>query len=229
MISALMLIWPLPAISGNSVTLDIWIRAFIPKTESGQPGYIQIVHGPNGESWTAIPSPSPLDPDICYLTDQRDFSTDASVTSRIWSHAKLTFDLPGSLSLSTNSHGTGTTHAVKCSTGATICKDQAPTTGMNWTNMVGFEHLAVLDIDAKSSNPCITPHFVAPNIEYTCRFLIDWATSEVKFDGTIRKFPSYEAYISFNSGPTHILFREEPIGTVLNLISSRDVHASVKW
>jgi hypothetical protein len=201
--------------------LDIWIRAFIPDAISDEPGYIRTIHGPQGQNWTAIPSPSPLDSDICYLTDQRGFSTDPGVTSRMWSHATLS-------PTASQTHDTGQTHAVKCKTGADVCVDKAKATGMSFSFDSVINNV-LIDINAAASNPCITPNWVAPNIEYKGRFQINLATGDIKFDGSVRKFPAYEAYVILSGKPPVIVFRQDAVGTVLNLAFSRDVHASAKF
>lgn len=70
---------------------------------------------------------------------------------------------------------------------------------------------------------------VAPNIEYKGKFQINLATGDIKCEGSVRKFPAYEAYIIVAGKPPVVVFRQEAIGTVLNLAFSRDVHASAKF
>src|SRR5215475_9492140 len=87
--------------------IDLELRAFIP---SEAPNALTV--NVNGKPQTAIKSP--FEPTICYLTDQRTFSSEMHKSSRIASSARVV--LSSSPLLQSVTHTPGPTHAVKCDT-----------------------------------------------------------------------------------------------------------------
>ncbi|MBR1156941.1 hypothetical protein [Bradyrhizobium sp. JYMT SZCCT0428] len=211
--------------SSRAETLDLIIRAFIPSKHATDPNYIFNI-SENGRSVSVLKSPSPFDFVICYLTDQRGFSTDRDASSRITSKASISlFEGPARLTAGTGE--TGTTHAVKCSNGVAVCTDKAGIDNLKWGPLSEPGSAVRLLIDGAGANPCIALAAVVPSIQYKGEFRIDTSAGKLTFDGHVSQFPSIEAFVIYDKGQPLVLFQEPAIGTAMNIGSMRPIKKEV--
>ncbi len=180
----------------------------------------------SGQNVSVLKSPSPFDNDICYLTDQRNYSSDPNASARITSKATLSlFD--GAAKLVSSSGETGITSAVTCSTGAQFCTDKAGTENLKWGQLSEVGSTITLSIDAAGANPCIVPGFVVPSIRYKGQFRVDTSTGKLAFEGDVSQFPSIEAFVVYQKGTPMVLFQEPAIGTVKNIGDTRHLKKEI--
>lgn len=196
-------------------TITIAIRAFIPNSIPSNPGYISTITSAAGETITVIKSPNPLE-DICYLTDQRTFTTDRNASARVSSMVSISLS-ESPPRIITSSGETGVTHAVKCSNGQQYCTDQASAANVTWGTISVSGSVVSIPVDASASNPCIWPSVVVPNIRYKGQFKLDLNSGKLFFQGEASQFPSIEAYVSYDDAPAVPIFQEAAQGSVMNI------------
>jgi hypothetical protein len=160
------------------------------------------------------------------LTDQRTYSFDPGVSSRIASRATISlFDGPAKI---VSARGdSGTTNAIKCTTGAQFCTDKAGIENLKWGQLSEAGSVVNLSIDAAGANPCIVPGIVVPSIRYTGQFRIDASTGKLAFEGDVSQFPAIESFVIYEKGAPIALFQEPPNGTVMNIGSMRHVKKEI--
>jgi hypothetical protein len=205
---------------------EISIRAFIPNSIQNNTGYVVSIPKQGGGMQFAIPSPSPLDSDICYLTDQREFSELPNQSSRLTATANIDFSTKGA-SVSSTANATGTTQAVKCSSGQPVCTAVAPTNLLRFLPPVDEPKLLIIPFDLAASNPCITPNFVAPNIKIRGRLIIGKYSGVVIIEGDASQFPSVEAMVQFRNQSLSLM-RGKASGTVFDIATNRPITGTLQ-
>jgi hypothetical protein len=204
-----------PSIALCDDVVDLELRAFIP---SDAPNALTV--NVNGRPQTAIKSPFELT--MCYLTDQRAFSSELNKSSRIASSARVM--LSSSPSLQSVKHAPGPTHAVKCDTGASYCTDTATMTDTIFGPMSVSGDTIEIPVAAAGANPCIWP--AAPSIKYNGKFKVELGSGRVSFVGDVSSYPAIEAVAGYN-GIYKPIFQEKPVGSALtHIIISRSINKS---
>lgn len=182
----------------SAETITIWVKSFIPSS-----GPSAIVAVPNHPGQTMLDG----GPVGCFLTDQRGFSNDLSKSARMTSMISFDLTVAGATNVS-QSHSTGTTHKVNCSSGSTegLCSKTAPTSDMRFHNIQfdkpnGFFSFT---LESRASNPCVS---LSPNIHYKVLFSFNVKNKIWGFTALTGQFPSFEGYMTVNSGPVIMLFQ----------------------
>jgi hypothetical protein len=206
-------------------TLNVSVRAFIPNAVSDNPGYVKIIKDASGKQVAVIASPNPLE-NVCYLTDQRTFSTDENASARVAMVAAFNVLGSGGASLITDLSDTGTTHAISCDTGSAYCTDKASKTELKWDAPIVTGLVTKFPFSARAANPCIKPDGLAPKIFMNGAVTLNSATGDVSISGSGSKFPSLEAFVTFEANKPASLITLEATGSVLNIPFSRELKGS---
>jgi hypothetical protein len=196
--------------------IHIWVKAFIPNSHPGNPGYVKPVPAQPGR-WV-ISAPVGSD---CYMTDNRTFSGDPNASARMTTEFTFTVD---NGSATTGPAGpkpifaTGPTHDVNCATGADLLQPRtAATADMHMGHAAFADGIGQVVIDCRAGNPFFvflpgTPISFpyAPDIRYGGTFTYDTAKETLRFQGSTGVFPAFEAYAQLNDGAVQTLFRLDP-------------------
>lgn len=200
--------------------IHIYIRAFIPREHTGNPGYVRPV--PAEPGLFVIPEPTFILPTIppkcistggadCFLTDNRLFSDDVSASSRAGTEFVLV--ISGNNVTVEKADGrdiqrTGPTHKVICQTAADIVPPKsASTSSMHIGTPASAGGIVQIVVDGRANNPLVTP---SPDIKYSGTFTFDTRTNTLRFQGSTGVFPAYEAYAQLNGGPIVPVFQNTP-------------------
>jgi hypothetical protein len=206
--------------------VHIYVRAFIPKVHSGNPGYVRPV--PTNPALFVIPNLAvnanvcnPTVTSSCFSTDNRLFSNDPQASARAVSEIVLVIS-GGTVTVQPEGgrevHRTGATHKVDCQTGVDIVPSQtAATSNMHFGTPAIADGIVQIVVDGRASNPLVTP---SPDIQYGGTFTFNMLTKTLRFLGSTKVFPAYEAYAQLNDGPIVTLFQNSPAAntTVCDLI-----------
>lgn len=206
--------------------VHIFIRAFIPKVHTGNPTYVRPV--PSNPNLFVIPNLAvnahvcnPTVTSSCFSTDNRMFSNDPQASSRVVS--EIVMVISGSTVTVEQAdgramHRAGATHNVNCQTGADIVPSQtASTSNMHFGTPVIADGIVQIVVDGRASNPLVVP---SPDVQYGGTFTFNIADKTLRFAGSTKVFPAYEAYAQLNDGPIVTVFQSppEPNTTVCDLI-----------
>ena len=211
----------------NQERVQIWIKAFIPKSHPTNPNYVKPV--PNRAGQFMIPPPVPIaipglgEPNVCYLTDARAFSTNPQAPARLTTEFEILINGSSATIAKVNGrniHRADETEKVFCSTGASVARGTAsvivPGTGEAFG--IGGPHIAGNQIQVifqgAAKNPIVPviAGIATPTIDYDVDIIYDKAAKKITFRATHGIFPAFEAYASRNGGPTKTLFRVMPEG-----------------
>lgn len=185
--------------------VHVWVKAFIPRDHPGNPGYIFAVPGHPGQFILHEPAGA-----YCAATDSRSFSNDPAASARLTTEFVLTVN--GQVVIGPSGPRpmfvTGLSHRVDCTTGADVMPPQrAPTSGMHVGQPAFAEGVAQVVFDGRASYPFIP---LAPEIQYGGTVTFNVASRALRFQGSTKMFPAYEAYAQLNDGPIAALFRLPP-------------------
>jgi hypothetical protein len=228
-------------------TVTVWINAFIPKDV---PGYTQLITKGANIWKTAVPLPTlarlnPLntfkDWSVGYLTDQRTFSTDPTLSVRMQSLAVIQLS-PAATVITTSHTSTGTTQINMDSGDSTGFRKadmtrciwgtltQAPVSGFSPFPTPQFPRAPVqvftpgvltLTIKGAANDPLVS---ASADIDYVGTFtfkLDDSGGLAVEFDGEIDAFPAFECYAQCDNTTKTLFTAPPPTGnTVVNLLGS---------
>lgn len=192
--------------SGDSTKVHIYVRAFLPREHSGNPGY--IIRIPNKPNMFVIPSPIK---DGCFLTDNRLFSNGPDESSRVTTEFMLVTS-EGSVQVQ-EAQGrerfrTGWSHKVDCKTGDDLVpQKKASTSNMSIGAPARADGIVQVVIDGRANNPFVSG---SPDINYGGTFTFNTAKQTLRFQGSTGVFPAYEAYAQVNDGPIITLFQNIP-------------------
>jgi len=120
---------------------------------------------------------------------------------------------------------TGPTHKVNCQTGMDLVPSQSAATSNMHIGAPAFaDGIVQVVVDGRANNPLITP---SPDIQYGGTFTFDTKKKTLRFQGSSKAFPAYEAYAQLNGGAIVTLFQNspDPNTTVCDLI---DLGSGVK-
>jgi hypothetical protein len=220
--------------------LRVWINSFIPNRVAGavtlsagpHRGKVAIPLGLLGlaGNWNKTLQTG-------YLTDQRDFSTDAGQSVRMQSLAELSVESALRGLPIVERHRTSGTVEVNLVTGVQTNTGSANLdAGRNTrfdVTIVPFPIVKLgLQVRGKASDPCL---LIAANIDYTGTFEIYFRPDgalHVGFQGKVDAFPAFEAYAEFNGQIKELFtYRPSPAATVADLVgyASESVAGAVSF
>ena len=207
--------------------VHIYLRAFIPKDHPANPGYVRPV--PTKPNLFVIPNPhfsltslqtwlcTPSVPgdDTCFSSDNRDFSSDLNVTSRALTEFVLVISgssVTVEKAAGREFHRTDMTHKVSCQTGADLVPPKAgSTSNMHFGTPAMADGIIQIVVDGRAANPLApVPEAVSPDVQYGGTFTYDTQKNTLRFQGSTKIFPAYEAYAQLNDGPIVTLFTISP-------------------
>jgi len=207
---------------GQSNSVEIWIRAFIPNPQNagGGAGYVKSL--PDGNSYVQVRNAE--DPLInwCWHTDNRGFSNNPAATSRLETKFTLTLNQDGTgiVMPEKNPSTAGITSSINCETGSII----AQKVGSMDRDALGAAAAASGTVQVlgqtTSTNllqPVIgnIPHVEkkGPSIDYS--YDIQWTprTSTLKAAVTVGSFPAFEMYARQPNGKWNTIINQLPTGT----------------
>lgn len=199
---------------GQSNSVEIWIRAFIPNPQNSGAGVGYIFQNLNGESTVSLHNFDQSLPNICFATDQRGFSDNNATTSRLETKFIITLnsDGTGKITPSQGRTTSGLTKKVDCSTGSIIEQKM----GSIDDDIIGTPAVAdgIVQIigQVKGTNLLTPLNAAGPSINYN--FDIQWkpSTSTLIAALTISSFPAYEMYARQPGGKWTTIFQQLPIG-----------------
>lgn len=205
----LLAFWGTPVQAQDRV--HIWLKAFLPATHSGNPGYITSVPG----NRSVLPDPLPGS-SACFATDHRGFSPDPGASAR----GTVEFDMvvaSNNVTIAPSGPAAimriGPTHKVDCNTGSDL---EPPRTAsvehMNMGAPAFADGVAQVVIDGRIGNPFVPvgSAFHIPDINWGGTFTFDVRNRHLRFQGSTGIFPAFEAYAQLNGGPVQTLFRHDP-------------------
>jgi hypothetical protein len=199
---------------GQSNSVEIWIRAFIPNPQNagGGAGYIKQL--PTGESAVTLHNFDQSLPNICFATDQRGFSDNAGTSSRLETKFTITLNSDGTGKVTPSQGRTtaGMTKKLDCQTGSVLDQKMgsvdndiigAPSTADGTVQVIG---------QIKGTNVLTPLGAAGPSINYD--FDIQWkpSTSTLISTITISSFPAYEMYARQPGGKWTTILQQQPIG-----------------
>lgn len=228
-------------LSAQSNSIEIWIRSFIPDVAHAGAASRTIINNPGGTGSIVqvvpkeIPIIGPLisavipsscfDPDkdrICFVTDNRGFSSDASTTARTDTKFTITFNAEETAATVTPISGrttTGITKRLNCTSGVII--EQKP--GKIDRDALGTPAVAgdVVQVIGQLTAtdqlvPC-APSFITPSAD--CSFDLQWsrASTELTVDFTFGVFPAFEIYARQPGNAWVPIFQQLPLGEAWQL------------
>lgn len=182
-----------PAPVVDDVTVDFYIKAFIPLNVDG----VTKAY-PKDRSKTMIGG-VPVIGD-CFLTDQRSFSPDSGASARMFSQA-LVHVSPAGSSWS-EQHHCGETVEVDCEDGDVEGRKTQNNDDMDFEERERSASRLVLGFKAARNNPLVT---LSPDIDLEGTLTVDRVNKFVEFVGKVDDFPAFEAYVKINGGAPRII------------------------
>jgi hypothetical protein len=208
--------------------LEIAIRAFIPQENTAS------VAIPNQGELTMVRSQPPATLS-CFATDQRCFSSDTAATSRLASLIMLQLSKAVTIRSQTYREDPPS-KALDCNTGAIVeptkLSDdhnrsyQAPEFTLASPAVSGVATLHYAASGLKDPNLQW-----APPLKIDGTFTIDTVHKTIRFQGSITKYPAYEAYFRYAGGPWRTLFQKAPADemTGLNMADAIAIDQKVSY
>lgn len=189
----------------------VWINAFIPRTLQSSNMYGRTFrNGPDGRTFVLGPDPQRR---AGYLTDQREFSTDANASSRFHAEAIIDVARNGAPRLASQQSWCNATVAIGTLSGNVLCEKSAGNENLRFIVADESSSGVALELSAAAANPCV--EFLgfdpAPHIKADLLIKVDSRTRRVQISGKVTQFPAFEAYASVNDGPVQALFRKMPV------------------
>lgn len=213
---------PPPTIYGEEVDLDsdilmIWVNAFIP---GSAPFSATVPTGPYAGQ-KMIPGPFALSPwpfsmlpgSDCFMTDNREFSNLRRASSRM--HSLAVFDLSSSPIRWDHHHRCDLSVEVDCEQGDEEGRAYANRDSMKYLD---FQEKAaknfVVKLDAHAFDPLFGPpaSLFVPyiDIELTFKWFND--SKVLMWEGTVDRYPAFEAYAQLRRAKPTPLFKLQPPG-----------------
>lgn len=228
------------SIFGQSNSIEIWIRSFIPNVahagaasnnifnnSSGSGSFVQIIPKDLpivGPIISAIAPSSCFDPDkdrICFITDNRGFSSDPNTTARTDTKFTITFNTTGTATISpTNGRTTtGVTKRLNCTNGVIIEQKAgkidrdalgAPAVSGDIVQVIG-------QVSATDQLVPCAPTLFTPSAD--CSFDLIWnrSTTELTVNFTFGVFPAFEIYARQPGNDWVSVFQQLPTGEAWQL------------
>jgi hypothetical protein len=218
-LACILMVASVSPVSGQSVRVHLWVKAFIPKTHPTNPGYVRPVPGAT-DKWM-IQGPTALDQ--CFFTDHREFSSDRSASARVTTEFFLVINgNTASIEAAVPAphiHTAGISTKVNCSTGSVIGQkpglfsklhsigSTAPEDSIGKPAVAGTQVQVIFGV--ATANP-FAPPGISPAIDYSVDYTYDTNSKKLTFAANVGAFPAYEAYAQLGNGPVVTVFRAPP-------------------
>lgn len=204
---------PIANASAQDRYVDVWIRVFIPKALSSPPG--AVLKTDNGLYVISAPALGGFG-GTCFTTDQREFSPDIGVSSRVVVNLRISVqgrniklgqigDFPQVV--------IGETHNVDCKSGKDLkAPMKADARDTTISDVVAGEFYRNFSVRISAGDPFYTLFGVgiAPKIDSEILFSYDVSTRKLKVSGTYQVFPSFEIYYKKKGGQVKKILAESP-------------------
>jgi hypothetical protein len=226
--------------SAQSNSIEIWIRSFIPDGVHSGAATHTILSNPNGSGTmvqvvpkdipyvgriiSAITPSSCFSPDsdrLCFVTDNRGFSSDPASTARTDTKFTITFSPQGTAFVSpvAGRTVTGITKRLNCSSGTTI-EEKAGKIDRDviGTPIASGDTVQVIgQITATDQLVPCAPTLLTPSAD--CSFDLKWnrLTTELSVDFTYGVFPAFEIYARQPGNDWVSVFQQLPSGEAWQL------------
>ena len=203
--------------------VHIWLKAFIPKNVSSNPGYIRPVPDRPGQFML----PDPFFADQAYLTDNREFNSDPNASARLTTDFTIVLPDSGAAGLVKGAtgkyHFPNPTEKLNAQTGATTARQSADLSvdAMGGPHEVPGKIQVIFQVSAR--NPLAIQSGIRPvdkglslfvaAIDYSVDMIYDYNSGDLKLKGTFGKFPAFEGYVSKNGAPPVKLIQLAPSGS----------------
>jgi hypothetical protein len=219
-------------LSANAAHADhfkFWLKAFIPGS-----GLDIVKPVPKAPGRFMIPGPQILGigDSTCYNTNDRSFTSAIGAEAKITAIAEFDLTSVGIANFKTDAPDIGQTIRYDCSTGAILKTGKAADTNISISKPTLAGAAASFAVDADAANPLINaPETFVPSIKIHGTIKIDPTSRSVGFDGTIARFPSYEAYISVNGGEPKTIFQIAPAAdaTAWSLVWNNHINPTMPY
>jgi len=161
-----------------------------------------------------IPGP-PTMSGKCFFTNHRSFSSSRGAEAKLFTAFTLRVNGASATVMGeangSATHATGPSTRVTCDTGGDREVRSGPlrVDALGGPHSAGGRHQVILQ--AAAANP-FAPAGISPSIDYSLDLIYDASTKTLTYNGSIGKFPAYEAYASLNGGDVKRLFRQSPTG-----------------
>lgn len=183
----------------------IWFKAFIPNS-----GLDIVTPVPKSAGHFMIPGPHiagiPVD-STCYNTNDRSFSTSEDAEAKITIISEFDSSAAGISNVKNRTPQIGQTIRFDCTTGAMLNTGTASNQNIAIGQAKSAGGVITYTVDADASNPLIA---LSPSIKIHGTVKLDTNSRSVSFDGTLARFPAYEAYISVDNGKPVSIFAISP-------------------
>ncbi len=197
-------------------TVRLWLNGFIPRVVEGGRAVTAGAH----VGKTMLPAPGL--PNACFLTDQRDFSSEPGAPAR--THSEIEIDVARGVILR-EFHRCSETIQVNCDSGEETCRKASSTEFMGFRNFSSSGDTITVEIKGSARNACLEVASIpiSPSLDYagmiTIALLDRHQTAQVTFEGQIETYPAFEMYVMVNGEPAQTVFRAPvvPGRTPLNL------------
>jgi hypothetical protein len=226
--------------NAQSNSIEIWIRSFIPDVAHAGAAAKNIIPNPVGSESIVEVKPGDIpyvgrlisavvpktcfDPStdrLCFVTDNRGFSSAPGTTARTDTKFIVTFNPNGTATVSpaTGRTTTGITKRINCTTG-TILEQKAGKIDRDaiGTPAVAGDVVQVIGQVTATDQlvPC-APTFLTPSAD--CSFDLKWnrSTTELNVDFTYGKFPAFEVYARQPGNSWVPVFQQLPEGEAWQL------------
>lgn len=202
------------SVYGQSNTVEIWMRAFIPDpiNAGGGRGYINSL--PTGGSSVSLHNSDSSIPNMCFATDHRGFSDNPKVSSRLETKFTLILNLDGTGKIvpAQNRTTSAITKKVDCKSGTILEQKMGSISRDNiGTPSVADDLIQV--IGQVQGRNLLTPlGNSGPAIDYN--FDIKWnaSTSKLTAAVTVGSFPAFELYARQPNGKWISVIKYLPTG-----------------
>jgi hypothetical protein len=164
---------------------------------------------PNATGQSMIPGPKIVD-GRCYNTNNRGFSHDQQADAKITAIVDFDVTAAGVGNVNKRTPPLGTTIQYDCDSGAVLQTKQASNKDVSIGDVAFSAGKVTFAMDGEAANPLISPQQLTPTIKFHGTVTIDTISRAVSWDGTIARFPSYEAYIEVDANPPVTIFQIAP-------------------
>lgn len=222
-------------------TVTVWINAFIPRDIVGRTRAVPAI---GGRIDRRLVGKTMFDTNFgCGLTDQRSFSTDPNISSRMHSQAKIDLVMPRIID---QKHRIDPSVQLHCMTGVVLCDATSPVpsdTKYTWVG-VSADNEVMVKVDGSQGPACPKNALIKKagqvlldaQIDYHGTFFIKRTVMrgkrlknyvDIGFLGKVDLFPAYEFVVQINdSPPVHLggVLPKPHSSPVTHLGTSRKVH-----
>lgn len=179
---------------GQSNTVEIWIRAFIPNAQNSGAASDYIKANPLGGTFVRLHTRDL--PNVCFKTDDRGFSTSSNISSRAETRFTLELKKNGSAVIAPNSNRSlaNATTQVDCNSGSTLQVGNGHLAADNMSTPAVADNVVQVIGNVQATNVLTVLGKAAPSIDYN--YDIQWnpSSAKLKVACSFGAFPAFEVY-----------------------------------